>query len=180
VANKDRAAVESGLSDILGNVIQSDRRRAGRGEEAPPPSAHQDSMTSPIVLKEADNKTITQYDNNTVRQPNNSASPSSEAGIETAAASEKQRPTKREPKDERPLLQRRIAEAEALASSPTTTVTLRIPLALNDWLDEYVHGSWPEKVKKQQLVTEALQLLFARRGKPKEAILPTELLPNDE
>ena len=35
----------------------------------------------------------------------------------------------------------------------------------------------PDKVKKQQLVTEALMLLYARRGKPKEEILPTELLP---
>jgi len=172
VANKDRAAVENGLSDILGNVIQSDRRRAGRGEEPSVALPALDTGTSPPETDGADNKTIRHYDNKAIVQAGNiTREPTS------AAAPRKRRS---EPKDETTALQRRITEAQALAHSPTTTVTLRIPHALNDWLDEYVHGSWPEKVKKQQLVTEALQLLFARRGRPKEEVLPTSLLPEDD
>jgi hypothetical protein len=64
-----------------------------------------------------------------------------------------------------------------MAESGTTTVTLRIPRELNDWLDEYVHRAWPEKVRKQALVIEGLQMLFARRGRPGEPILETGLLP---
>ncbi len=175
MANKDRTAVENGLSDILGNVIQSDRRRAGRGEEPSVPPAAMDTVTSPPEMDEADNKTIGHYDNKAIVQDGNITREPAEPA--SAAAPRKRRS---EPKDETTALQRRITEAQALAHSPTTTVTLRIPHALNDWLDEYVHGSWPEKVKKQQLVTEALQLLFARRGRPKEEVLPTALLPEDD
>jgi hypothetical protein len=67
-----------------------------------------------------------------------------------------------------------------MARSGTTTVTLRIPVAFNQWLDEYVHRSWPQKVGKGELVTEALQILFTRRGRPGEPVLPSELFPEDE
>jgi hypothetical protein len=60
------------------------------------------------------------------------------------------------------------------------TVTLRLPQAMNDWLDEYVHQSWPNRIKKQDLVIEGLQMLIARRGKAGEPLLPTELLPEDK
>lgn len=172
MANKDRAAVESGISDILGNVIQSDRSRSGRGEEQPVPSPQNDIMTSPSIISEEGNNTVAHYDNNTLTQP--------DSVTEKPQSSSRKRQPKQESKDGRPLLERRIEEAQDLAETSTTTVTLRIPHGLNDWLDEYVHGSWPEKIKKQQLVIEALQLLFARRGKPKEEILPTELLPENE
>ena len=175
MANKDRAAVENGLSDILGNVIQSDRRRAGRGEEPSVALPALDTGTSPPETEKSDNKTIGHYDNKVIRQAGTITKEPSEPA--SAAAPRKRRA---EPKDETTALQRRITEAQALAHSPTTTVTLRIPHALNDWLDEYVHGSWPEKVKKQQLVTEALKLLFARRGRPKEEVLPTALLPEND
>jgi hypothetical protein len=75
------------------------------------------------------------------------------------------------------LLESRVSEAKQMAESSTTTVTLRIPRELNDWLDEYVHRAWPERVRKQELVIEGLRLLFARRGRPGEPILETGLLP---
>jgi hypothetical protein len=165
VASKDRAAVESGLSDLLGNVIKKDREQAGRGE-APKPGESPDQInTSVTVLDNTDNKTSTQTHNNTDTQYDNNT--------ETQVIKP---PRKKRPAEERPTLERRFEEAKALAETSTTTMTLRIPAGLNAWLDEYVHGSWPDKVKKQQLVTEALMLLYARRGKPKEEILPTELL----
>jgi hypothetical protein len=67
-----------------------------------------------------------------------------------------------------------------MAASPTITVTLRLPLELNHWLDTYVHGAWPERIRKQELVTEALRMLVARRGAPGEAVLVTELLPAEK
>ena len=66
-----------------------------------------------------------------------------------------------------------------MVQSATTTVTLRLPRELNDWLDEYVHRAWPERVRKQELVIEGLRMLLARRGRPGEPILPTELLPEE-
>jgi hypothetical protein len=82
--------------------------------------------------------------------------------------------------DQAGLLEARIEEAEYLAGTPTITVTVRIPRALNDWLDAYVHGSWPERVLKQGLVIEALKLLYARRGRPGEPVRETELLKKVE
>ena len=152
MASKERAAVETGLDDILGNVIKRDRAQAGRRDT--PESIN----TSVTVLDNTENKTNVQSGNNTVTQVI------------------KQERRKKAPEG-RSLLERRVEEAKALSETATTTMTLRIPAGLNEWLDEYVHGSWPEKIKKQQLVTEALLLLYARRGKPKEEILPTEFLP---
>jgi hypothetical protein len=70
----------------------------------------------------------------------------------------------------------RVALARELAASPTVTVTLRIPARLNEWLDPYVHGAWPEKVRKQALVAEGLRLLVARRGGPGESSVSTDLI----
>jgi hypothetical protein len=82
--------------------------------------------------------------------------------------------------DQASLLEARIQEVAHLACTPTITVTVRIPRALNDWLDAYVHGSWPERVLKQGLVIEALKLLYARRGRPGEPVRETELLKKTE
>lgn len=76
----------------------------------------------------------------------------------------------------RAILEQRRRQARAAADSRTMTVTLRLPQALNDWLDEYVHQSWPSRIRKQELVVEALQMLIARRGRAGEEVLPTELL----
>lgn len=69
------------------------------------------------------------------------------------------------------LLAERTALARELSASATTTVTLRLPHRLNEWLDAYVHGAWPERVRKQELVVEALRLLIARRGGPGQTLL---------
>jgi hypothetical protein len=53
-------------------------------------------------------------------------------------------------------------------------------MRLNEWLDAYVHGAWPSKVRKQELVAEALRLLVARRGGPGEPCLATALLGDSE
>lgn len=66
----------------------------------------------------------------------------------------------------RNMLLERQREAEEKAKSQTTTVTLRIPTELNDWLDEYRHLSYPQRIEKQALVVEALRLLYMARGKP--------------
>jgi hypothetical protein len=38
-------------------------------------------------------------------------------------------------------------------------VTLKCPEGLNDYLDEYIHENYRAKVKKQDLLKRALQLL---------------------
>jgi hypothetical protein len=66
----------------------------------------------------------------------------------------------------RTLLTERWNEVQEKAASKTTTVTLRIPTELNDWLDQYRHLSYPQRIEKQSLVIEALKLLYLARGKP--------------
>jgi hypothetical protein len=66
--------------------------------------------------------------------------------------------------------------AKELASTRTTTVTLRVPTGLNERLDAYVHGAWPERVRKQELVTEALLMLIGRRGGPGQEAVDSDLL----
>lgn len=69
------------------------------------------------------------------------------------------------------LVSKRKACATKLANSPTTTVTLRIPIELNEWLTEYQHLSYPNRVGKGELVVEGLILAYLCRGRPGEKIL---------
>ena len=73
------------------------------------------------------------------------------------------------------LLEKRLGLARELSASPTTTVTLRLPIRLNEWLDAYVHGAWTSKIRKQELLAEALRLLVARRGGPGQEVFETDL-----
>lgn len=154
----------SGL-DLVGQVIASDRMRSGRGEEA---------------LKEYDNKTshnvISEYDNKTIKPEISEERQKVIKQQKKPSPQERQREPKAVGKN---TLEKRIDDARKMANSPTTTVTLRIPQEMNDWLDTYVHGAWPEKIKKQELVVEGLRLLIARRGSPKTEIIATELLPEE-
>lgn len=187
---RDRTAVSQGLSqifggpdatDLLGSVIRGDRRRAGR---ALPDAAEQDIMTGHAVRVQYDKQTSTQADQPASGQAGKPtsrvATGQADAAAEPLGAGSAGRERRRQQDGgTRELLQGRVAEAERMAESPTTTVTLRIPRELNDWLDEYIHRAWPEKVRKQDLVSEGLRLVFARRGRPGEPILPTALLPEE-
>ncbi len=187
---RDRTAVSQELSqilggpdatDLLGSVIRSDRRRAGR---ALPGAAEQDTMTGHAVSGQYDKETSTQPDQPASDQASKSASSvavqQADAAAEHSAAAAPRRGDRgHQERGTAELLGKRIAEARRMAESPTTTVTLRIPRDLNDWLDEYIHRAWPEKVRKQDLVSEGLRLAFARRGRPGEPILPTALLPEE-
>lgn len=203
MSRRDREAVSRGLGqlfaseggDLLESVIRSDRHRAGRAGSPPPgggaaaeePLPSYDTMTSPIVLSEYDNKTDPQTDNRASQQADRPAShtatvqaaklPESPPGAAPKPTHTRKHRSVAEPTD---FLAARIAEGRRLAQTPTTTVTLRLPRGLNDWLDEYVHRSWPRRVRKQELVAEALRLLFARRGRPGEPVLDTNFLPEDE
>jgi len=72
------------------------------------------------------------------------------------------------------MLKERAEAAEEMVRSPTTTVTLRIPTAFNEWLDAYRHLAYPTRVGKQELVVEGLKMAYMRRGKPGEPILEAE------
>ncbi len=265
--NKDRAAVQNGLNDLLGNVIQNDRQRSGRGrppapENSPsaepdlsaesnplqvvtgPPSSaphttssepelmsskaqppdntnpgnedscggtsdimtdtHSDIMTNGQVDEDQNLRTDQTSRNNALsgtappsRTDFPSRTESARAGTApqalAAPSRRKSRPASTTPlaAHSDPLLvrveervegtvERRVGEAEALSETPTMTVTLRIPQGFNEWLDGYVHGSWPQRIRKQELVVEALRLIYARRGKAGEEIIATPLLGEDE
>ena len=204
MSKRDREAVHRGLdhvfgsegSDLLGSVIQSDRSRAGRRRPAKPGDSispaekagpSYDEKTSQHVIGEYDNTADQQPDTTTSRQAGKPASrpaigqadrlPESAPGAVPKRTHPMKQKRVSEPTD---LVACRIAEGRRLADTPTTTVTLRLPRGLNDWLDEYVHRAWPERIRKQELVAEALRLLLARRGRPGEPVLDTELLPEDE
>ena|SRR6516162_1168747 len=78
------------------------------------------------------------------------------------------------------VLKKRLALADELASTPTTTVTLRMPTGLNRWLDAYVHGAWPARIRKQELVVEAMRLLIACRGGAHEDVLAIGLADENQ
>ncbi len=179
MANNDRAAVQSGLNDILGDVIKSDQKSAGRSPKLPA-AKFPDTAEQP----DAEDITLLHYDNNTLLQTNKHTNKQTGNGeinsLETDAPPAKKRSLKTEISDTKlkeslPIEQRR-SEAAAMAKGTTMTVTLRIPEPMNAWLDSYVHLSWPNKIKKQELVIEALQMLYARRGRPGEKIVSSELL----
>jgi hypothetical protein len=186
---RDRAAVSQQLSQILGgsdatdllqNVIQSDRHKAGRAMPAPEP----DTMTSRTVISQYGHDTSTRSDHKTSnladKHVTSVAFPQADATEEVLSVPTRTRQRSTYQKqDPGGLRARRVAEAKRMAASTTTTVTLRLPRELNDWLDEYVHRAWPERVRKQELVIEALRILFARRGRPGEPILKTGLLLED-
>jgi hypothetical protein len=188
---RDRAAVNQELSqilagsdapDLLGNVIRNDRRRSGRAQ---PDTTEQDTMTGHAVSGQYDKQTSTQPDHRTSGKASRSASPVAVGQADNAAEHLREGTAKQEARGQPEgragdLLDGRVAEARRMAESSTTTVTLRIPRELNDWLDEYIHRAWREKVRKQDLVSEGLRLVFARRGRPGEPILPTTLLPEEE
>lgn len=168
-------------TDLLGSVIVSDRRRAGR---APPVPARHDTMTCHAVSGQYDSEASTQPDRRTDRRPGGRVrTPAPDQAGTTAERPEAVAPgrgdDRRHERGTIGLLSGRVAEARRMAASPTTTVTLRVPRELNDWLDEYIHRAWPEKVRKQDLVSEGLRLAFARRGRPGEPVLPSPLLPEE-
>jgi hypothetical protein len=183
MSRRDREALNRGLDailpttaspdepvDFLGQIVESDRRRSGRTQSNTDISEEPEVMTSHNEIMSYDNRTIGQYDNKTIMQESHKTpkgerkAPRAEPGAQQPAES---------------LLQSRVVEAKRMAASPTMTVTLRIPRDMNDWLDEYVHRAWPQRVRKQELVVEALRLLIARRGRPGEPILETDLFPED-
>lgn len=180
MANKERAAVQSGLNDILGSVIQSDQRSAGRAQKEPPQTTDSDTVPGNIdptpmdTHQDAGIMTIRQYDNTTsVQEDKQTNNAFGKHGNPSKPPERRMGPTAVAPYS---LVETRLEEVAKMAQAATMTVTLRIPAPLNEWLDEYVHRSWPKKVKKQELVIEALQLLFVRRGRPGEEILETDFL----
>jgi hypothetical protein len=200
MARKDRKAFDQGLDsvlppaglDLMGDIIASDRRRTGRAGEAPSPEEpdekeaeqNYDNKTGQQDIKHYDNKTTGQDHNATVTQEDNKTGEQSFTGSRpprTQSRRRDPRPPKPDsvPAEPADLLTLRIAEAQRMAKSATMTVTLRIPQEMNNWLDEYVHRAWPARIRKQELVVEALRLLVARRGKAGEPVLPTELLPEE-
>ena len=60
------------------------------------------------------------------------------------------------------------ARVKALGETPMQPVTLKMPGGLNEYLDDYVHEHYKEKVKKQDLIRRAIELVIyeLETGKP--------------
>ena len=203
MANKDRDAVNNGLNDLLGNVIRSDRERAGRGKLEATQEFEAEVVDAPVKAQvplpneTKDINTLTHYDTMTeaaeeVAPPQPpvgkvSATPNTSTGANVHINASPRVPPKRKEKSASTprsgpatTTAGRVEAAQEMAETSTMTVTLRIPQGFNEWLDEYVHRSWPQKVRKQELVIEALKLLYARRGRAGEEVVPTVLLGEDD
>jgi hypothetical protein len=195
VANKDREAVQTGLNDLLGDVIKRDQLSAGRqSHEAEPERAVKlapgsvspdyDNNTDNTVMPQYDNMTSKQYDKQIGLQPSlqshgqaeKEEDPSERTVIARSPSPNIKKKAVKPTVSERTVLEVRLEKVALMSEDAKITVTLRIPGALNEWLDEYVHRSWPNKIKKQDLIVEAIQLLYARRGNAGDEKLPTELL----
>lgn len=182
--------------DVLGRVVANDRRKSGRGQEpAPDPEvvvpagggaevSRQEPEPAgneayPLTSKPVSQQAYTEPDAAAaVIDPTPATEPTPAPGLpKTARAKPTPGKPSAAPGDQ---VNQRVTQATQMAKSSTVTVSLRMPHQLNSWLDAYVHESWPERVKKQDLIAEALRMLVARRGKAGEFIIPTELLPEDE
>ena len=184
-----RIAVNERMDDLLGNVISKDRQMSGRAAAEPEPGG------DPEILNPDDSMTVTQYDNMTILQADKQTNvqttgqpdkqASKQADKQTTGqtdklpadarmkASKNDKPTQAKTLAE--IIQDRTEEAAKMGETGTTTVTLRIPVELNEWLDEYTHAYYKEKVKKQDLVKEALTLLYLKRGRPGETVIDSDL-----
>ena len=76
-----------------------------------------------------------------------------------------------------PEIKERLTTAQELCNSQLVPVTLRLPEAVNRWIDEYVHGAWESRLKKQDLIKEALTLLFIHRARNGDPLLLKDILP---
>lgn len=192
MARRERDAVRDGLAqlfgdspDLLAGVIWSDRVRAGRDGQTPAyagteptehgePPVHGDTHTaaSPVRLD---------YDKQTDKHTDLPTTAHTDSPTHTPACNQAHASVKRKrPQEPNRLRAERLAEADRLAAGPTLTVTLRLPQAFNAWLDEYVHRSWPVRIRKQELLGEALRLLFVHRGRAGEPLLLTDWLDSKE
>ena len=181
MAKKDREQTKKGMedlfaasgSDLVSEVIAGDRRRSGRAgtEEV----ENYDTMTSHNVIKQYDNKTS----HRTIGQAISAESPKASKQTKALPKTSKTTSAAQSKPSQDSTLASRVEAATKMARSSTMTVTLRLPREMNDWLDGYVHGAWPVRIKKQELVVEGLRLLIARRGNPGEELIRTDLLPEE-
>lgn len=188
MGKKDRDAVNRGMEDILGetdilaNVVSRDRERFGRADGETENTLQDTKITQPD--NNTSNTVIQQYDNNTVLQSGTQTGIQTDSAAILQVAAQPLKTKKRkiagsvEHSTEINFSERAERSAQMTTGS-TTTITLRIPIQMNEWLDEYVHRAWPKKVKKQDLVIEALQMLIARRVAAGETPTPTKLLLED-
>jgi hypothetical protein len=130
--------------DMMSRVLERDRVKNGR--RPPEPEHITNLQAAHITMHEA----ISEYE-----QPRTQEGSSEEARTETQADAKTPEP-QRSRAAIRAGAQKR---AQQMASSPAIPITLRLPTELNDFLDESAHALRKKGVKKQDLVSRAVQLL---------------------
>ena len=157
-------------TDMLSRIVARDRTASGRapqlaGMPAPPsPTALPESLEE----KEGSDGNIT---SNITAHTRSHTENSAEANTETFADSriathtdakavrrkQAQSDAKQESREESKAAA--AQRAHQLGQSRPIPITLRLPEALNDWLDEYAHSHRKQGIKKQDLIARAVQLL---------------------
>lgn len=125
------AREENPGESVMDDVIARHKLRKGI-EDAPPEGAAGENITSNITANTTEN--ITAH------------TPANARSVEESGAGEH--------------LQDHVRAAERLAKSRMAPMTLRIPEKLDDYLTEQAHRLRKRGVKKQDLVSRAVQLLY--------------------
>lgn len=145
-----RDAPDEDAPDVLSRVLERDRARSGRRTPASEP---------PNITTLHDAHITAHAENNEYSQQ--SAQPSGQTHSKAATQSTSQ-------EDARPAAQKGSRaslradaqkRAQRMAASPAIPITLRLPSELNDFLDDAAHARRKQGVKKQDLVSRAVQLL---------------------
>ena len=133
------AREESPAESVMDDVISRHKQRKGI-EETPIAEGAEDNITSNITANTTENITAHTPANKRIHEETR-ASSSNSAQEETGAEEHAHR-------------------AERLGKSRMVPMTLRIPEKLDDYLTEQAHRLRKRGVKKQDLVSRAVQLLY--------------------
>ncbi|WP_395088823.1 hypothetical protein [Armatimonas sp.] len=151
-------------ADTMSRILQRDRENAGRPAPASalPAQPEEKDITSNITAHMRSNEEIS-ADANPRRHAAAKATsnnPRQKAPVEKSASEEPGSPSRQAHLE---------AEAMKLSASRMIPITLRIPEELNDWLRDYSHRKHKQGIKKQDLIAQAVRLLYVELEAMEEA-----------
>jgi len=137
-------------TSVLARIISRDQQESGRGQAQPAPDVRTNIQEEVRPTAEKDTRAYAHITSNLEnRTDGTSEAFSSDSHTEGPA-------TRTTSATARAQLRKDI---EAKAKTSLVPITLRLPTALNDWLDIYAFAHRKEGIRKQDLIAEALTLL---------------------
>ena len=156
-------------TDVMSRVLERDRAQSGRkapgGEVAPEQETPAGAMTPPVPSDVPGAPEAPKKDRRP--RPTEPAGDNITRNILSHIISNKEKNMRVQPEvhqDTHASAHQSSQEyareyARVLAQSSPLPITLRLPEGLNDWLDDHAHRMRKQGVKKQDLVSWAVQLL---------------------